>query len=238
MHEPLKKNIDIYGKNGVIQTKQFRINMNDCQTMRIGIDFDNTLAHYDNIFTRLAQEWRIIEPEEALSKQDIRLITRKLENGELIWQRLQGQVYGQFMHEAEQFPGEDLFLRRCASTPNVQIFIVSHKTEFGHFDESRTRLREAARLWMQQKGFFDPKIYAISSEHLFFESSQQDKVDRIANLHCDFFIDDLIELFANPLFPASTKKILFSHALPSESTNRADYTCHSWTEIEAVIFGN
>ena len=206
--------------------------------MRIGIDFDNTLARYDQVFTKLAQEWRLIGLDENKTKQDIRQLARQKENGELLWQRLQGEVYGLRMQEAEQFMGEDQFLRRCAATSGVQVFIISHKTEFGHFDETHTNLRNAACQWMRNKGFFDPAKYAIPEKHLFFESTQQEKVARITNLQCDIFIDDLAELFSAPSFPRTTKKILFSSAGPCGLVDRVDYICACWTEIEAVIFGN
>lgn len=206
--------------------------------MRIGIDFDNTLARYDRVFSKLAQEWGLIGPDEEETKQGIRLLARGKENGELLWQRIQGEVYGLRMQQAEQFTGEDQFLHRCATAPDVEIFIVSHKTEFGHFDETHTNLRDAARRWMRSKGFFDPAKYAIPEEHLFFEATQQEKVARIASLQCDVFIDDLAELFSAPSFPRATKKILFSITETCEPIDRVDYVCTCWSEIEAVIFGN
>lgn len=206
--------------------------------MRIGIDFDNTLARYDQVFTKLAQEQGIIGLDEKETKQGIRQLVRQKKNGELLWQRLQGEVYGLRMQEAEQFMGEDQFLRRCAATPDVQVFIVSHKTEFGHFDQTHTNLRDAACQWMRNKGFFDPAKYAIPEKHLFFESTQQEKVVRIANLQCDIFIDDLVELFSIPSFPRNTKKILFSNDKPCESIDQVDYICACWPEIEAIVFGN
>lgn len=206
--------------------------------MRIGIDFDNTLARYDQVFTRLAQEWGLIGVDETGTKQGIRQLARQKLEGELLWQRIQGEVYGRRMHEAEQFVGEDQFLRRCAVTSGVQIFIVSHKTEFGHFDETCTNLRNAARLWMRAQGFFDLTKYAIPEEQLFFEPTQQEKVARIASLQCDVFIDDLVELFSNPFFPGSTKKILFANAESGASADQVDYTCACWSEIETVVFGN
>jgi hypothetical protein len=206
--------------------------------MRIGIDFDNTLACYDPVFTRLAREQGLIEQDEQITKQGFRQLIRRKNNGELLWQRLQGEIYGQRMQEAEQFDGEDLFLRRCAAAPDIEVFIVSHKTVFGHFDETQSNLRHAAKLWMRDKGFFDPMKYAIPEAHLFFESTQLEKVARIAKLQCDVFIDDLIELFSTPSFPCGTKKILFSDAAPCKLLGQADYICASWVEIEELIFGN
>ncbi len=201
--------------------------------MRIGIDFDNTLANYDSVFTRLAQEWGLIAPDALESKQVIRQLARQRD--ELLWQRMQGVVYGQRMQEAEAFAGVDSFLRRCA-TSGMQVFIVSHKTQFGHFDQTHTDLREAARLWMRNQGFFDAAKYAIPEPNLFFESTQAEKVLRIARLQCDVFIDDLPELFEHPAFPEVTRKILFSDG--AQPAQNVQMTCAGWSEIEAFIFGN
>jgi hypothetical protein len=186
----------------------------------------------------VAREWKLIGVDERKTKQGIRQLARQKENGELLWQRLQGEIYGQRMQEAEQFVGEDQFLRRCAAKPEIEIFIVSHKTVFGHFDETYTNLRDAACLWMRNKGFFDPDKYAIPEKHLFFESTQQEKVARIASLQCDIFIDDLLELFSVPSFPCSTRKILFSNSEICEPVGRVDHVCACWSEIEAIVFGN
>ncbi len=206
--------------------------------MRIGIDFDNTLACYEPIFTKLAQERGFIGSNERASKQGLRQLIRRKENGEQFWQQIQGKVYGLYMQDAEQFIGEDRFLRRCAATPGLEIFIVSHKTKFGHFDETRTNLRDAAYLWMCNQGFFDPMGYAIPQSHLFFESTQQEKLARIADLNCDIFIDDLIELFCSPSFPQNTKRILFSNTGNGQSIAQVDAICASWQEIEVCVFGN
>jgi len=204
--------------------------------MRIGIDFDNTLACYGPVFTKLAHERGLVDPDARVSKQSLRQLIRLQENGELLWQQLQGEVYGLRTQDAEQFIGEDRFLRRCATTPDIEIFIVSHKTEFGHFDKTRTNLRDAAYLWMCKQGFFDPLRYAIPKSHLFFESTQQEKLARISDLQCDIFIDDLLELFCNPLFPHNTKRILFSNTDSFQAISQVDYVCASWPEIEVCIF--
>ena len=203
--------------------------------MRIGIDFDNTLACYDRVFAKLALEMGL---SEQSTKRDVRQLVRQREEGERLWQCIQGKAYGVHMREAEQFMGEDSFLRRCAALPNVQVFIVSHKTEYGHYDETRTSLREAARQWMRSQGFFDPEKYAIPEERLFFEATRQEKVVRIASLECDVFIDDLAEVFANPLFPQNTRKILFANEASAEAAGHVDSICASWPEIEAVVFGS
>ncbi len=200
--------------------------------MRIGIDFDNTLAGYDGVFTRLACEWGLAAPGQRLDKHRVRELARQKD--ELLWQRMQGEVYGPRMQQAEQFAGVDDFFARCAMDPAIEICIVSHKTQFGHFDATNTDLRSAARLWMKNHGFFDR--YRIAEQNLYFESTQTEKVQRIAELRCDIFIDDLPELFEHPRFPEATRKILFSNGVSAASIDLT--ICSDWHQIEVEVFGN
>src|SRR5712692_4361339 len=104
--------------------------------MRIGIDFDNTLIDYDGVFVAAARERGFIGPEATGTKRAVRDAIRLLPDGELTWQRLQGHVYGAGIGGAVPFAGAGDFLRRCAER-GAGVFIVSHKTRYGHFDPAR-----------------------------------------------------------------------------------------------------
>ncbi len=84
--------------------------------MRIGIDFDNTIITYDDVFLATARERGLVGADFAGRKQAIRDAIRLLPDGELSWQKLQGQVYGKGIAQAAMFEGVDAFLRRCRST--------------------------------------------------------------------------------------------------------------------------
>src|SRR5271170_5679937 len=109
--------------------------------VRIGIDFDNTLIDYDRVFVAAAWQRGLIGPEVAGTKRAVRDAIRRLPDGELTWQRLQGHVYGAGIGGAVPFAGAADFLRRCAAK-GAAVFIVSHKTRYGHEDPARVDLRE------------------------------------------------------------------------------------------------
>ena len=115
--------------------------------LRIGLDFDNTIITYDDVFLSTARERGLVGADFTGRKQAIRDAIRLLPDGELSWQKLQGQVYGKGLAQASMFEGVDAFLRRCLLN-KVPVVIVSHKTEFGHHDPDRVNLRDAARDWM------------------------------------------------------------------------------------------
>jgi len=203
------------------------------RTLRIGIDFDNTLIDYDGVFVAAARERGLIGREIAGSKRAVRDAIRLLPDGELTWQRLQGYVYGAGIGDAVAFAGAVDFLRRCADR-RVELFIVSHKTRYGHFDPAHIDLREAARRWMIEQGILAPEKGGIPADHVFFEDDRASKLARIGALGCTHFIDDLEEVFADPGFPHGVRRVLFA----ATGAACCDVHCKDWQQISAAILGD
>ena len=201
--------------------------------LRIGIDFDNTIIAYDEVFCAAAKLSGLIGADFAGGKQAVRDSIRSLPGGEQIWQRLQGQVYGKGISGATLIPGVDDFLRRCRAE-GCSVSIVSHKTEYGHYDPERINLRDAARQWMAANGVVEGE-FGISASNIFFEGSRSDKLARIAALSCTHFIDDLEEVLLDPGFPPNVERILLSeHDEPNPAAPY--FVCASWRDIEDRIF--
>jgi hypothetical protein len=201
---------------------------------RIGIDFDNTIVGYDGAFLAAAKKANLLTRDFSGDKRAIRDAIRLLPEGELAWQRLQGLVYGEAIDGAALFEGVDAFLGHCRDEGHT-VFIVSHKTEHGHFDPKRIPLRKAALSWMKRRGFFGTDGYAIPLENVFFEVTRADKLRRIASLECTHFIDDLEEVLSDPSFPP-IKRILFAKGRPTNNTLPYPI-CATWKHIEAEVFG-
>jgi hypothetical protein len=202
--------------------------------MRIGIDFDNTIISYDEVFLASARDAGLIEAEFHGAKQAIRDAIRLLPEGDLAWQKLQGQVYGRGVGRAQMIPGVDSFLQRCRQE-GCPVLVVSHKTEFGHYDPKRVNLRQAALDWMKGQGFFDEARYRIPIENVFFEGTRAEKLARIGALGCTHFIDDLEEVLSDPEFPEGVERILFSDG--AGAAVAAPYiVCPTWQAIEGHVF--
>lgn len=203
--------------------------------MRIGIDFDNTIINYDSVFVRAAKDRGLIASDFGGStKQAVRDAIRLLPEGELVWQRLQGFVYSHAIADATMFEGFEDFIRRCRHEGH-QVLIVSHKTEFGHFDPARRNLREAAVDWMRARGFFADGGFGVPAENVFFEGTREQKIKRIVRLECTHFVDDLPEVLDDPEFPPNVERILFS---PDDAglINENYVVRRSWREVEEYIF--
>lgn len=202
--------------------------------MRIGLDFDNTIIRYDEVFQQAARERGLLDAGFSGTKQQVRDAIRVLQDGELKWQALQGYVYGAGIAGAQIFAGVPEFLRRARKEGHT-IVIVSHKTEYGHFDPHRVNLRVAALGWMEAQGFFSNQGFSMLRDDVHFVYTRSEKVSRIADLSCDVFVDDLEEVFADPDFPPSVERILFSESV--EAANGLPYcVCRDWAAIAEALF--
>jgi len=202
-------------------------------SLRIGLDFDNTIIRYDEVFQQAAKERGLVLDSFSGTKQQVRDAIRLQPEGEMKWQALQGYVYGRGISEAKLFPGVREFLRRARKNGDT-ILIVSHKTEYGHFDRDNVNLRGAALRWMEMNGFFSEDGFSIMRDHVHFASTRSEKVSRIADLNCEFFVDDLEEVLSDPAFPPSVERILLS---ASALVEHLPYkVCSDWAAIEEIIF--
>ncbi|MGC3996955.1 MAG: hypothetical protein QM767_05265 [Anaeromyxobacter sp.] len=121
-------------------------------SLRLGVDFDNTLICYDGVFHRIAVERGLVPAAVPASKEAVRdhLRTAGREDD---WTELQGLVYGARIGEARPF--EDA-LRILAGLvrDGVPVRIISHKTRWP-FRGPRADLHAAALGWLQAHGLLE-----------------------------------------------------------------------------------
>jgi hypothetical protein len=202
--------------------------------LRIGIDFDNTIITYDEVFRATARSCGLVDTEFTGNKQALRDAIRLLPDGELAWQRLQGEVYGKGIARASMLEGAEAFLRRCRAE-GCAVAIVSHKSLHGAQDPDRIDLREVALDWMAAQNLFGAEL-GIGRADVYFENTRADKLRRIASLRLSHFIDDLEEVLSDPDFPPGVKRILLSNAHRQPCIG---YTaCATWREIEKQVFAD
>jgi hypothetical protein len=201
--------------------------------MRVGIDFDNTVVIYDRLFHRVAVERFGMPTGVSADKGSVRAWFWSREDGNVPWTELQGIVYGTRLDEAEVAEGLLDFLHVCRSR-DVEVAIVSHKTEFPALG-ARVNLREAARRFLTDKGLLDEAKTGLSEARVSFASTREEKIARIAAFAPDAFVDDLVEVFAEPAFPAGVRKMLYDpQRRPVELDGLAVFG--SWGEVQATLF--
>lgn len=199
--------------------------------MRIGIDFDNTIVCYDDVFYRAARERDLIPEDVPPTKGGVRDFLRAA-GREDDWTALQGYIYGARMGLAVEFPGVRDFMR-AATGAGCEIRIVSHKTLHPYRGE-KYDLHRAALDWLTEQGFFDDAALGLDRGKVYLELTKDAKLARIGKLGCSSFVDDLPELLGEPGFPSTTQRVLFdpNDAAPDDPCYRR---ARSWPEVASLL---
>lgn len=199
--------------------------------MIIGIDFDNTLACYDGLFYAEACKRGLLPPDVqetiAQDKNSVRDALRAIGKEE-DFTLLQGYIYGPGILEAKVYDGAIECLK-ALHEQKVTFYIVSHKTPYPYLGE-KYDLHAHARNWLKINGFFEDEL--IDPQHVFFETSKEDKLLRIKTQKCTHFIDDLPDILEHALFPTTVEPLFFS---PEENTVSKLTPFISWQDLNKYL---
>lgn len=200
--------------------------------MRIGIDFDNTIACYDGVFYAAARDRELIPPEIGHDKNSVRDCLN--ENGQNnAFTELQGYVYGSRMDLAAPFDGVKDFIRTALAAGH-NLFVISHKTQFPLMGPQYD-LHEAARGFLVAQEISGEAEAMIAPDRVFFKETKEEKIAQAAALKVDVFIDDLpVILSMEGLEDA--RKILFDSNDQHGAEQRFERV-QSWTEISTMLLG-
>ena len=197
--------------------------------MVLGIDFDNTIIKYDELFHKIACEKGLISAELPKQKNAVRNHLR--ETGvEDEWTIIQGEVYGERIKEAVPFSGT-LETLQMLNAKQIPINIVSHKTREPYLGPKRD-LHAAALSWLKLNRIIDTEGPGVNEDQVFFEVTKEDKINRIVQIGCTHYLDDLPEILE--MIPDGINKILFS---PNGEgiLNRNWTVIKSWKELPSVL---
>jgi hypothetical protein len=201
--------------------------------MKIGIDLDNTIILYDKAFQIAANLKNLVPKDCNLNKKAIRDLIRQKKNGEIEWQKLQGYVYSKGIKKAALFPGVFRFLWLCRER-KFDVEVVSHKTEYGHFNHHNDSIRDAATNFLMIKGLIDNNLPLINK--ITYKSTKQEKIDYIKQSNFDWFIDDLEEIVCCKELEEQ-KTILFSDE-NHLTKNPKKLNAKNWEEISEILITN
>lgn len=208
--------------------------------MNIGIDLDNTIIDYSDVFIIAADYLKISLPECVKSKFEIREFLRSTEGGESTWQRIQGIVYGKFLNKhAKIFPGLLRFLWRCREK-GYEITIVSHKTEFGNYDIDEYSLRDEASSFLFSQSITSGENPLV--KNVFFHNNYLDKINFIKHHNFDWFIDDLEDVIIDLCEIDNLNLILFNTPPTKKyfevNHNHSISYLDNWQIIDSLINGS
>jgi hypothetical protein len=174
--------------------------------MRIGIDFDNTIACYDGVLHAAALERGLIPADLGRNKNSVRDYLNGSGRKD-DFTELQGYVYGARMGLASPYPGFAEFIE-VAHRRGHELFVISHKTKHPILGPKHD-MHAAARSFLADRGLTGLGRHQIDPKNVFFELTKEEKVSRARALACVTFVDDLPEILGLDGFPTGMRKILF-----------------------------
>ena len=198
--------------------------------MRIGIDFDNTIACYDGVFHAAALERGLIPADLGRDKNSVRDHLNGSGRKD-DFTELQGYVYGARMDLVSPYPGFAEFVT-AARKAGHDLFIVSHKTRHPILGPQHD-MHAAARGFLTDRALMGASETQIAPERVFFELTKDEKVARAKTLACEVFIDDLPEILAMDGFPVGMHKVLFDPENQFAGKAAQFDRRASWAEIAA-----
>ena len=202
--------------------------------MIIGIDLDNTIINYDKTFLNIALKKKIISENKIISKEKLKQKIIKKKSIEQ-WKAIQGIAYGKNIYHSDimKFFHDFIILSKIRK---IKIYIISHKTKYGHYDKKKIQLRKKATQFLISKKIINSDISPILKSNIYFCDTLDQKISKIKELECDFFIDDLYKVINNKNFPKQTTPILFNRSQTKIKYKKKIINYSSWSEILNYFF--
>ena len=191
----------------------------------LGLDFDNTLVRYDELFHQLALERNLIMESLPPDKTTIRDYLRSQGKDEQ-FTLLQGEAYGLRILEAKPNEGVINALTEIKKK-GIDMAIISHKTRRPYKGPAYD-LHKGALDWLNKHNFFSESGVNMLQKDVYFENTKEQKLKKIKELGCDYFVDDLKEIVMAIEEP--TKAILYARGLHQEVETMTD-----WKELIELI---
>ena len=196
---------------------------------KIGIDFDNTIVCYDELFYKIAYENNLIPEELEKTKIAVRDYLRK-NNKDHLFTLLQGEVYGNRILEASPAPGVINAIKYLIKK-GLEIYIVSHKSKYP-FKGPKYDLHKSAMNWLEINILCSINNFRIKKSNIFFIPSKELKVEKISELGCNYFIDDLPEILN-----LIDNKVIKIHYSPSNKILASNFiSLNKWESIKEILF--
>lgn len=200
--------------------------------MIVGLDFDNTIVSYEKAIARLIEAKDLMLDPISSTKNDLKryFIESGNESG---WTELQGELYGPFMRYAEPFVGALESMEDMLRSGNTLV-VVSHRSRFPYMGE-KYDLHDAARQWLKRwMGSKKDRLGRSLISEVYFLEEKDMKLQKIREIGCDIFLDDLVSILRDPDFPRETRRALFDPN--GQSCEDGQYSrVGSWDEFAQLV---
>ena len=202
----------------------------------IGLDFDNTIVNYDLVIAKLIENIPDYPKGRVKTKEGIKsfLKGKGLDDK---WTEMQGMIYGPGMKDALPYSGAIEILKNLEQL-GYDLRIVSHRSRYPYLGK-RYDLHSYARQWIEE--FLSPNQLFVGdtqAQNVTFHETKEEKIQKIRDLDCKLFVDDLSSVLQHKLFPETTRKVLFKCADVESNLSKYDdeiFIMKRWEELPSII---
>ena len=165
---------------------------------------DNTLINYE----RAVLQWvKANNIEMVNSMQELRDFYHKSGDYANDWLHVQEWLYTEGLSFADLTEGAEEILGKIQAN-GFSIIIVSHKSKYSA--RNFLNLHSPALDWLAST-FLAHGIEFDLERNLFLEQNRNEKILRIKRENVTYFVDDLIDVFLEPLFPTEINCFWLTH---------------------------
>lgn len=195
---------------------------------KIGIDLDNTIIDYDQLFYKEAFKKRLIPKKMDRNRIKIRNYIKK--KSVTKWKQLQSNIYSTYLDKAILRKGFIKFIIHLTKR-GFNFCIISHKTKYPYIGK-KINLHNLSKKWIENNINKKLKKYDCEIKKIFFETTEKKKIKKIINEKCDYFIDDLPSILIS--LPKNFKKILID---PQKNYNKKSnfLVLNEWKNISKIF---
>lgn len=194
----------------------------------IGLDLDNTIVDYRNVYKTLAKKFDV--PTSGVINKNIIKNYIITEFGEAQWTKLQGEIYGPLMELASLSVGFEKFIINTLNKKSTKISIISHRSQTPD-SGANYNLHEFAQDWIKKN--LSQSI--LSKVDIYFLETIERKIDKINTSKVNYFVDDLEKILTHPNLNKEIKKIFFTPEKNQASLNGKIVTIHNWLDLENIL---
>lgn len=207
--------------------------------MKIVIDIDNTVVDYrKSLFNYLDQSNIFLKEINPKHKMNFIKSIIKKKYGDSFWQSIQAYIYSDLSNDVKFYNNCSCFIKK-AFLANFEIYLLSHKTQFGLKQAKNINIREIA--FKRISNWINEERIKECIKEIIFTDTFEEKISFIKKIDPLIIIDDLlaihIEIIKSKKDSSEYINVLFDGNDYKDSIKNTEniFRANNWIEISEFL---
>ena len=207
--------------------------------MKIVIDIDNTVVDYrKSLFNYLDQSNIFLKEINPKHKMNFIKSIIKKKYGDSFWQSIQAYIYSDLSNDVKFYNNCSCFIKK-AFLANFEIYLLSHKTQFGLKQAKNINIREIA--FKRISNWINEERIKECIKEIIFTDTFEEKISFIKKIDPLIIIDDLLaihnEIIKSKKDSSEYINVLFDGNDYKDSIKNTEniFRANNWIEISEFL---